>query len=185
MAGTWGFSTYGSSTWGGVVDVTVSATGNAGTSALGTVSVAAAAGVTATGNAGTTGLGSVTVSAAAGVSASGNAGTTALGSVSVSGVASVTATGTAGTSALGSISLSTNNNICVTSDELTGGVGNAVTGATLTIPLQGFPLRPNSVQSLFGASLFRTMMLLGRLFLLHNLPLGQRLLLPSPRTGQT
>ena len=88
MAVGWGRGTWGQGTWGEPVevDVTVTLTGLAGTSALGTESVSAGATVAVTGLAGTGSVGTVVATGAAIVTETGVAGTTALGTETVTGV---------------------------------------------------------------------------------------------------
>ena len=101
----WGRSTWGAGPWGqpASVSVSVSVSGVASTSALGTVTLDAEANVIPTGQVATSALGSLSVVAKANVTPSSQVGTSALGTLSVVAKANVIPTGQSATSAIGGV----------------------------------------------------------------------------------
>ena len=94
----WGRGTWSQGTWGEPIPVIV--TGEAGNSAVGTVTVLAAADVPETGLAATGSVGSVSVVAEAIISPTTVVATGSVGSVTVTGIANFSVSGSAGTTCL-------------------------------------------------------------------------------------
>ena len=117
--------------------VSVNVTGNAGTGAVGDVTVAAKASVSVTGEAGTGAAGTVTVAASANAAPTGEAGTGAVGDVTVTGIANVTLTGEAATGAVGDVVVSLPTSVSVTGEVATGAVGDVTVTAGATVAVTG------------------------------------------------
>lgn len=120
----WGRSTWGAGAWSQEAPVEV--TGLAGTTALGTLTIATTGNISVgvTGSAGTGAIGSALAGAGASVTETGLQATVSFGDESVVGTALVSPTGLAGTGAIGSATITSIISVPVTSPELVGFIGN-------------------------------------------------------------
>ena len=120
----WGRGTWGAGAWN--QEVPVELTGLAGTSALGTLTIATTGNISVgvSGSAGTAAVGSALAGAGASVTETGLQATVSFGDESVVGTALVSPTGLAGTSAVGTSVITTITGVVVTSPEMVSFVGN-------------------------------------------------------------
>ena len=150
LATTWGLLAWGQGAWGDQNDISVSVTGVASTTAVGSVTIDAEIGegwgrgtwgnrvwngvysVIPTGVSATTAVGSVTPSISISVSVTGVASTTAVGSVTTTQGVSLSVTGLPITSSIGTITANGTGDVSATGLSLTGSVGSVII-APLTI----------------------------------------------------
>ena len=132
----WGRGTWGQLGWGTALPVNITTAGVA-TSAIGSLTVDAAANVTAPSLAITSGIGDTQVIAAAIVQVTGLSASSAISSVTISGKANVVTAGVATTSALGSPQLVTNNFLSVAGLSTTSALGTVTPTAAAGVTLIG------------------------------------------------
>ena len=149
-ATSWGVLSWGQGAWGDQNDISVSVTGVASTTALGSITTDAEIGegwgrgtwgnrvwngvysVIPTGVSATTAVGSVTPSISISVSVTGVASTTAVGSVTTTQGVSLSVTGLPTTSSIGTITANGTGDVSATGLSLTGSIGSVII-APLTI----------------------------------------------------